>query len=171
MLARIYGEGDILVGEALAAGLLRRAAAARGRRARLHAGVRVAGAGPDPGRAAHRARAPSATGELQRIWRRIRRTEDEHQVQLCRELDNGFATPVFHWAEGKPLEDVLAETEMAPGDFVRNCKQLIDLLRQIEDVAEPRTTATLVRRGPRAPCSAASSRTRASSAPPSRMRA
>jgi ATP-dependent RNA helicase HelY len=25
---------------------------------------------------------------------------------------------------------------MAPGDFVRNCKQLLDLLRQIEDVAE-----------------------------------
>ena len=26
---------------------------------------------------------------------------------------------------------------MAPGDFVRNCKQLLDLLRQIEDVAPP----------------------------------
>jgi ATP-dependent RNA helicase HelY len=48
---------------------------------------------------------------------------------------------VFHWAEGKPLEDVLDETEMAPGDFVRNCKQLVDLLRQIEDVAPPGTAA------------------------------
>ncbi len=46
---------------------------------------------------------------------------------------------MFHWAEGKPLEDVLEETEMAPGDFVRNCKQLIDLLHQIEDVAEGET--------------------------------
>ena len=59
-------------------------------------------------------------------------------MELSRSLDAGFATPVFHWAEGKPLEDVLEETEMAPGDFVRNCKQLIDLLRQIEDVAERR---------------------------------
>ena len=74
---------------------------------------------------------------LQKIWRHIRRTEDQHQVQLCRELDAGFATPVFHWAEGKPLDDVLAETEMAPGDFVRNCKQLVDQLRQMEEVAEP----------------------------------
>jgi ATP-dependent RNA helicase HelY len=82
---------------------------------------------------------------LRGVWRTVRRTEDEHHVQLCRELDVGFATPVFHWAEGKPLEDVLAETEMAPGDFVRNCKQLVDLLRQIEDVAEP-ATADLVRR-------------------------
>ena len=50
---------------------------------------------------------------------------------------------------------------MAPGDFVRNCKQLLDLLRQIEDVARP-DTAALVRRA-RDRCSAASSRTRASS--------
>jgi ATP-dependent RNA helicase HelY len=30
---------------------------------------------------------------------------------------------------------------MAPGDFIRNCKQLVDLLRQIEDVATPETAA------------------------------
>jgi ATP-dependent RNA helicase HelY len=74
---------------------------------------------------------------LQGTYRRIRRTEEEHQVELSRSLDAGFATPVFHWAEGKPLEDVLEETEMAPGDFVRNCKQLLDLLRQVEEVAGP----------------------------------
>ena len=78
---------------------------------------------------------------LQRLWRRIRRTEDEHQVQLCRELEAGFATPIHHWAEGEPLDDILVETEMAPGDFVRNCKQLVDLLRQIEEVAGPETAA------------------------------
>jgi ATP-dependent RNA helicase HelY len=43
---------------------------------------------------------------------------------------------VYRWAEGEPLEDVLRETGMAPGDFVRNCKQLLDLLRQIAEVAE-----------------------------------
>jgi ATP-dependent RNA helicase HelY len=32
---------------------------------------------------------------------------------------------------------VLLETEMAAGDFVRTCKQLIDLLRQVEEVAGP----------------------------------
>ena len=78
---------------------------------------------------------------LTRIWRTVRRTEDEHQVQLCRELESGFAVPIFHWAGGEPLEAVLQETEMAPGDFVRNCKQLLDLLRQIEEVAPPETAA------------------------------
>jgi ATP-dependent RNA helicase HelY len=60
-----------------------------------------------------------------------------------RDLEEGFATPVFHWAEGKPLDDILAETDMAPGDFVRNCKQLLDLLRQIEVVASPATASAV----------------------------
>jgi ATP-dependent RNA helicase HelY len=82
---------------------------------------------------------------LNEIYRRVRRAEDAHQVELCRELDAGFASPVYRWAEGEPLEDVLRETGMAPGDFVRNCKQLLDLLRQIAEVAEGEA-ASVVRR-------------------------
>jgi ATP-dependent RNA helicase HelY len=142
-LTRIYGEGDVLVAELVDAGLLDGLAPPEV--AALLSSVVYEG----------RERTP-LTGEmptaetaeryerLRRMWRRIRRTEDEHQVQLCRDLEAGFATPIFHWAEGKPLEDVLAETDMAPGDFVRNCKQLLDLLRQIEDVAPP-ATAELVK--------------------------
>jgi ATP-dependent RNA helicase HelY len=134
-LTRIYGEGDLLVGEALAAGVLE---------------------GLTPSEVAalvstvvyeSRERTPLPgilpTGALvegyercQRLWRQIRRAEDAEEVQLSRELDPGFAGPVYAWAEGATLEDVLDETEMAPGDFVRNCKQLIDLLRQIEEVAD-----------------------------------
>jgi ATP-dependent RNA helicase HelY len=145
VLARIYGEGDLLVGEALAAGVfdgLEPAEVASLVSTLVYESRERA---PAPGTLPTSESADRYT-RLQGIWRRIRSTEDDHQVQLCRELDNGFATPVFHWAEGKPLEDVLAETEMAPGDFVRNCKQLIDLLRQIEDVAGPETAA-VVRRG------------------------
>jgi ATP-dependent RNA helicase HelY len=134
-LSRVYGEADILVAEALDRGLfddlspsevvaLLSSAVYEGRE-------RVPLSGEMP---------TEATKEryerFQRVWRQVRRTEDQHQVQLCRELEQGFATPIFHWAEGKPLEDVLQETEMAPGDFVRNCKQLLDLLRQVEEVAE-----------------------------------
>jgi ATP-dependent RNA helicase HelY len=56
---------------------------------------------------------------------------------LSRELDAGFMATVFDWAEGKPLEDVLAVSGLAAGDFVRNCKQLLDLLRQIVEAADP----------------------------------
>jgi ATP-dependent RNA helicase HelY len=137
-LARIYGEGDLLVGESLSSELFDDLSPSEV--ASLLSAVvyesreRV----PSPGEL--------PTGKtreryelLGRTYRRIRRIEEDHQVELSRSLDAGFATPVFHWAEGKPLEDVLEETEMAPGDFVRNCKQLVDLLHQVEDVADGQT--------------------------------
>jgi ATP-dependent RNA helicase HelY len=144
-LTRIYGEGDLLVGEAIDGGLLDdlepsevvgllSAVIYEGRE-------RVPLSGEMP-----TAETKERYERLQRLWRRIRRTEDEHQVQLCRELEAGFATPIHRWAEGEALDDILAETEMAPGDFVRNCKQLIDLLRQIEEVAPP-ATGSQVRAG------------------------
>ncbi len=143
MLTRIYGEGDVLVAELLGAGLLEGLAPAEV--AALLSTVVYEGRErvPLPG---HLPTEPTEHHYelLMRLWRTIRRTEDQHQVQLCRELDAGFAVPIFHWAEGKALESVLAETEMAPGDFIRNCKQLLDLMRQIEDVAPP-ATSVLVR--------------------------
>ena len=141
-LSRIYGEGDVLVGELLGAGVLDGLSPAEVAAVISTVVYEARERNPLPGQLP-----TEATSEryesLQRIWRRVRRTEDAHQVQLCRELEAGFATPVFHWAEGKALEEVLRETEMAPGDFVRNCKQLLDLLRQIEEVADG-ATATVV---------------------------
>ena len=72
-------------------------------------------------------RDPRRREELARAWR----------------VEAGFAEPVYHWAEGRALEEVLEETEMAPGDFVRTCKQLVDLLRQIEEVADPTVAAQM----------------------------
>ncbi len=143
-LARIYGEGDILVGEALEAGLfdglLPAEIASLVSTLVYESRERVPTVGEMPTPATQ-----ERYDRLRAIWRTVRRAEDSNQVQLCRELDAGFATPIFHWAEGKPLEDILRETEMAPGDFVRNCKQLLDLLRQISDVA-PAETADQVRK-------------------------
>jgi ATP-dependent RNA helicase HelY len=79
---------------------------------------------------------------MSELWSRIRRIEDAHQVELCRELDPGFAATLFDWAEGKALEDVLEVSALPAGDFVRNCKQVLDLLRQIEDVADPEVATT-----------------------------
>jgi ATP-dependent RNA helicase HelY len=143
-LTRIYGEGDLLIGEALDAGLLEPLTPAEVAALVSAVVYEARERHPLTGRMPT---GPSAEAveRLQRLWRQIRRAEDAHQVQLCRELEPGFAEAVFHWAEGKPLDDVLEETEMAPGDFVRNCKQLLDLLRQMEEVAAP-PTADVVRR-------------------------
>jgi ATP-dependent RNA helicase HelY len=72
--------------------------------------------------------------DLTRLWRQIRREEDSRGLELTREPDPGFAARAYLWAKGSALEDVLDE-EDAPGDFVRSMKQLIDLLRQLQEVA------------------------------------
>jgi ATP-dependent RNA helicase HelY len=134
-LARIYGEGDVLVAEALAQGLLDGLtppeAAALVSAIVYESRERVPREGEMPTPATR-----ERYGRLLGLYRAVRRAEDAHQVELCRELDAGFATLVHRWADGEPLENVLREAGLAPGDFVRNCKQLLDLLRQIEDVAE-----------------------------------
>jgi ATP-dependent RNA helicase HelY len=143
-LARIYGEGDILMAEALAEGAFEGLSPAE-------TAALVSAFVYESRERTPRGPAEMPTAELraryralQGLWRRIREMEERHQVELCRELDPGFMGTAFHWAEGKALEDVLIETEMAPGDFVRTCKQLLDLLRQVEEVAAGET-ATLAR--------------------------
>ena len=135
-LRRIYGEGDILVVEALSQGLY------DGLSPSELAGVVSTMVYESRERVPRPAEIPTQAlrkrfGGLQDLWRRIRQVEDAHQVELCRELDPGFISTSFAWAEGKPLEDVLEESGLAAGDFVRNCKQLLDLLRQIEEIVEP----------------------------------
>lgn len=142
-LARVYGEGDVLVAEALADGVLQglepAEVAAVVSTVVFESRERIPRTGEMPTPvAAERYRG------LQRTWRAIRAAEDRHQVQLCRELEDGFAGSVYRWAQGEPLEDVLRENEMSPGDFVRTCKQLLDLLRQIAQVA-PERSAEAVR--------------------------
>jgi ATP-dependent RNA helicase HelY len=146
-LSRIYGEGDLLVGESLDDGLFDDLSPSEVASIVSCVVYESRERVPSPGEMPTDA-TEDRYESLMRTYRRIRRTEEEHQVELSRSLDAGFATPLFHWAEGEPLEGVLTETEMAPGDFVRNCKQLVDLLRQIEEVAEPATAALL--RGARA---------------------
>jgi ATP-dependent RNA helicase HelY len=64
------------------------------------------------------------------LWADLDKTEQEHRLSFLREPDAGFAWPAHAWAQGRPLEAVLA-TGLTPGDFVRAAKQLIDLLDQV----------------------------------------
>jgi ATP-dependent RNA helicase HelY len=134
MLSRIYGEGDVLVSEALSMGLLEGLTppevAALVSTIVYESRERVPRRGDLPNSAV-----AGRYQDLLALWRDVRAVEDEHHVELTRELDAGLAEPIFHWAEGKPLDDILHETGLAPGDFVRSCKQLLDLLRQIQEVA------------------------------------
>ena len=56
-------------------------------------------------------------------------------LPLTRRPDPGFVGLAHAWAAGEDLAEVIADEEMSGGDFVRNVKQLIDLLRQLGDLA------------------------------------
>jgi ATP-dependent RNA helicase HelY len=67
---------------------------------------------------------------------------DERRVGLrrTRRPDPGLARAVIAWAKGGKLDSVLRETQVAPGDFVRNVRQVIDLVRQLAQIAPDRGT-------------------------------
>jgi ATP-dependent RNA helicase HelY len=94
------------------------------------------------------------------LWAELEDDERRHKLDRTREPDAGFAWPVFRWARGESLEKVLtaaesAGNELSAGDFVRWCRQVIDLLDQIRDVvgtkeqvgASAAKAVTAIRRG------------------------
>ncbi len=81
--------------------------------------------------------------DVERIWRDLNATERDHRLAETRRPDPGFTGAVHDWVRGEDLADILEDEEMTGGDFVRNVKQVIDLLHQIAEVApDPETAAT-----------------------------
>jgi ATP-dependent RNA helicase HelY len=71
-----------------------------------------------------------------RIWSDLSADEGELGLPLSREPQPGFVWPIYRWARQERLDRVLAAasergSEMSAGDFIRWCKQVIDLLDQL----------------------------------------
>ncbi|MEX1007496.1 MAG: DEAD/DEAH box helicase [Acidimicrobiia bacterium] len=147
-LARVYTETDLLVTEAIGGGLL------DGLRAPELAAVvscfTYERRGPDGQQPMAPARWPTKTvaqraRALERIAGELNANEDDAGLPETRAPDPGFTPYVYDWAAGDALADVLDDDEMTGGDFVRNVKQCIDLLRQIAEVATEDTTRARAR--------------------------
>ncbi|RVU25280.1 DEAD/DEAH box helicase [Streptomyces antnestii] len=139
-LARLYGELDLLASECLRDGVWEGLSPAE-LAACVSALVFEARAADDalaPKLPSGKAKA--ALGEMVRIWGRLDALEEEFKISQTegvgqREPDLGFAWAAFQWASGKGLDEVLSEADMPAGDFVRWCKQVIDVLGQIAAAA------------------------------------
>ena len=83
--------------------------------------------------------------EMVRIWSRLEDRERDHALPPTGDPDGGIAWMVHRWASGARLETVLRDSEIAAGDFVRRCKQIVDLLDQIADAAPTPTLAATAR--------------------------
>jgi superfamily II RNA helicase len=133
-LAGIYHESDLLVAELLRAGLLDGLEPAHlaGVASALTFEARRAGEDPPAPRQAVVVERLAATDALAAGLR-----ADERRVGLrrTRRPDGGLARAVVAWASGGTLDSVLRDADVAPGDFVRNVRQVIDLVRQIGQVA------------------------------------
>jgi ATP-dependent RNA helicase HelY len=82
--------------------------------------------------------------QMRRLWTQIEDREHDLGLPLTGDPDGGMAWMMHRWSAGGRLDTVLRGQDMAAGDFVRRCKQVVDLLGQVGDAApEPqlRTTA------------------------------
>ena len=129
-LTRLYTEMDLVASEALRLGLWRGLSApelAAAVSVLVYEARRDLAAPPKlPGGAAR-----TAIDKTMDLADDLALLERDNRLSTIRDADPGFAWAAFRWASGHRLEAVLSESDMAAGDFVRWCKQLIDLLGQV----------------------------------------
>jgi ATP-dependent RNA helicase HelY len=167
LLARIYSETDLLVAECLRSGTW------TGLTPPELAGVISAvlyesrgGDGPSPqGVEVPTGALRRALAQTRVLSAALRADEQRHRITPTREPDDGFVAAVYRWASTGDLAAALdafdpagsgsaANGKMSGGDFVRWCRQVLDLLDQVRNAApEPalRTAAkhavNAIRRG------------------------
>ena len=144
LLARIYSESDLLVAECLRGGLWRNLGPAELASVVSAVVYETRGSdGPAP-RAAEIPTAPlrRALAETRRLSAVLRADEHRHRLNLSREPDEGFVTAVYRWVTTGDLAAALEAsdvtgtgTPLPAGDFVRWCRQVVDMLDQIRNAA------------------------------------
>ncbi|MGZ8764316.1 MAG: DEAD/DEAH box helicase [Acidimicrobiia bacterium] len=149
LLMRIYSECDLVVAEALRRGLF------DGLNAPEFAGLASCFSYERRGADGAPTRAPTTwpSAAVSRRFREIDRirqdlivNEDDAGLPETRAPDPGLSASMHDWAAGTDLAAILDDDEeLTGGDFVRNVKQCIDLLRQIGDVAPLAETAATAR--------------------------
>lgn len=71
------------------------------------------------------------------IWTELESDERRHRLPVTRMPEPGIALSIHQWAAGAPLDYCLqaaaaSGAELTPGDFVRWCRQVIDVLEQVK---------------------------------------
>jgi ATP-dependent RNA helicase HelY len=71
---------------------------------------------------------------IEDLWSELNQLEREYRLTPTPRPDPGFGRVAYQWSDGDSFEDLTARA-MAPGDFVRVSRQLVDLLRQLREAA------------------------------------
>lgn len=153
LLGRIYGERDLLIAECLRTGIWRGLDPAG--LASLAAALVFEGRRDNEG---FEVRLPKGNfsqvlAETEAQWERLEDLAKAHRLPRTSELQPALCLAIHRWASGARLDSVLDLADLLPGDFIRWSKQIIDLLDQITQLAEPdisseaRKAVDLVKRG------------------------
>jgi len=139
LLAKIYGETDLLIAELIKDGSFDTLDGAEM--------VSVLSALVFESRKDEAPKIPRGAVEeslMQMIhkWSAINEAEQEIGLEPMREPDVAFCWAAHRWASGHSLGSILRGTQLTVGDFVRSMKQIIDLLRQIGN-ASPHLSQTV----------------------------
>jgi len=144
LLARIYSESDLLVAECLRSGNWEGLDAAE--LAAVLSSVLYESRGDAPG-VPGGADIPTGTlrralNQTRRLWTELRADEQRHRIAGSREPEDGFVPAIYRWATTGDLTTALAAsdasgtgTPLSAGDFVRWCRQVLDLLDQVRNAA------------------------------------
>jgi ATP-dependent RNA helicase HelY len=133
MLAKIYGETDLLIAESIRADLFSNLSATD-----LVSVISscIYESRNDEAAKIPRGEIQTALSGISKIYGRIHSAETDLNLEPMRAPDFGFCWASHKWASGNSLTSVLKGNELTVGDFVRSMKQIIDLLRQLR-VAAP----------------------------------
>ncbi len=144
LLARIYSESDLLVAECLRSGTWEGLEAAE--LAAVVSSVLYESRGDAPG-APDGTQVPTgklrrALNQTRRLWTELRADEQRHRITQSREPEDAFVPAIYRWATTGDLTTALAAsdasgtgTPLSAGDFVRWCRQVLDLLDQVRNAA------------------------------------
>ncbi|KAA1432199.1 DEAD/DEAH box helicase [Mycolicibacter arupensis] len=153
MLARIYSESDLLVAECLRSGAwhgLKPPELAAVVSSVLFETRGADGPGGPPTLQAPTEPVRRALQQTRKLSAALRADERRHGINPTREPDDGFVAAVYRWARSGDLASALAASDAAgggsplsAGDFVRWCRQVLDLLDQLRNAApSPELQAT-----------------------------
>jgi ATP-dependent RNA helicase HelY len=156
LLARIYSESDLLVAECLRSGVWKGLAPAE--LAAVLSAMVFESRGSDGPTPVHAINMPTpavrrALAETRRTSDTLRADEQRHRLVPSRQPDEGFVPAVYRWATTGNLAVALEASDVAgngsplpAGDFVRWCRQVLDLLDQVRNAAPESSVRTAAKR-------------------------
>jgi ATP-dependent RNA helicase HelY len=143
-LRRIYHECDLLISMAIDRGLFDGLDAAEVAALASCCTHEHRSAEPPPPPVMPSAAVRDRIAALEAVAGELRSIEEANRVPPTRLPEAGFAAAAWSWASGQDLHLILDE-DLTGGDFVRNVRQLVDLLRQVAEVAPEPTTRVAAR--------------------------